>query len=357
MPSTALMPLEITVTRTQRSRLTDLDLTNVAFGKVFTDHMFVCDFRDGAWQTPEIKPFGPLLLSPATMALHYGQEIFEGLKAYTLEDGSPVLFRPRENFKRMNKSAHRLVMPELPEELFVEGIKELVSIDRAWIPQSPGASLYIRPFMFATDEHVGVKPSDGYSFVVIACPVNAYYPDPIKLKIERDYVRAAHGGTGEAKCAGNYGASLYAAQQAKAEGYAQVLWTDAMEHKWLEEAGTMNVFFVIGDTVVTPEIDGIILQGVTRSSILALLKDNEYKVEERRISIDEVVAAHEAGTLREVFGAGTAATVAYIDAIGFDGRELALDGSKREVSRWCYDTLEGIKRGKLLDRHNWLLPV
>jgi branched-chain amino acid aminotransferase len=351
------MPHEFKTEKVSISRLPQVDLNNVAFGRVFTDHMLVADFYDGAWQDVKIQPYGPLSLSPATMALHYGQEIFEGQKAYKDANGNAYIFRPQDNWKRMNQSATRMAMPEIPQEIFVDGMKQLVSMDKDWIPTMDGGSLYIRPFMFASEEGVGIKTADVYKFIIFCCPVGKYYSEAIKIKVEEHYVRAAEGGTGEAKCAGNYAASLYAVAQANKEGYRQMLWMDSKEHKYIEESGTMNVFFVIGDKVITPSLDGTILHGITRDSVIKLLRDNEFKVEERRISIDEIEQAFRDGTLKEAFGAGTAATIAPIKGIGYKGQDLMMDETKFHTADWLKDTLDKIKRCELPDKHNWMVRV
>lgn len=358
MTATTAMGYEIKVLRTNKSKLPEVDLKNIVFGRIFTDHMLVADYYDGDWHDAEIKPFQNLSLHPATTALHYGQEIFEGLKAYKDKDGNVLLFRVRDNWRRMNASARRMVMPEIPEEIFVEGIKKWVAMDHEWIPTAPGSSLYIRPFMISTDEFVGIKPSDHYKFVTFGCPVNAYYSEPIKVKIELDYVRASVGGTGEAKAAGNYAASLMAVSQAAKQGYRQMIWTDALEHKWIEESGTMNIFFVIGDRVITPELSGTILRGITRDSVITLLKDAGIKIEERKISVDEVVQAYRDGQLKEVFGTGTAATIADISAIGYKDEEFTLTSvNERKISPMLMQTLEKIKRGEAPDTHGWIEKV
>jgi branched-chain amino acid aminotransferase len=352
------MHYEIKTEKVKNSRLVDIDFNTIPFGKVFTDHMLVSDFADGSWQETCIIPFQNLQLSPASTVFHYGQEIFEGLKAYRDPKGNPHIFRPYENFRRMNYSARRMVMPEIPEEIFIGGLRELVNLDKGWIPDNEGGSLYIRPFMIANDEYVGIKASDNYKFIIFCCPVNSYYNEPIKIKVEQHYVRAARGGTGEAKTGGNYAASLYAVTEARKHGYTQMLWTDAIEHKWIQECGTMNVFFVIGDKVITPNLDGSILQGVTRDSILTLLRDNEYKVEERPISVDEVVEAHHKGQLKEVFGAGTAAVIAHIKAIGYNDDDLVLPPFEEwEVANWLQNTFHGIKHFTIPDKYGWMVRV
>lgn len=358
MSHTITMPYEIKTEKVSKSRLPEADLDNIIFGRLFTDHMLVADFVNGEWQQPSIVPYGNISLSPATTALHYGQEIFEGLKAFKDKNGEAYLFRPQANLERMNRSAERMVMPAIPEEIFMEGIRQLIKLDSGWIPTQKGSALYIRPFMFAADEFVGIKASDTYKFITFCCPVNAYYPEPIKVKIELEYVRSSPGGTGEAKTAGNYAASLYAVSQANKQGYRQMLWTDALEHKYFEESGTMNLFFVIGDKIITPSLDGTILHGITRDSVITLLRDNEYKVEERRVSVAEVVEAYRNGTLREAFGTGTAATIARINAIGYKDEEFTLPPvEKAEVCNFLETTMEKIRHLEVPDKYGWMVKV
>jgi branched-chain amino acid aminotransferase len=357
MSSATVMPYEIKTEKATASRLPQVDLNNVPFGRVFTDHMLVADFYDGAWQDVKIMPYGPIMLSPATMALHYGQEIFEGQKAYKDVNGKPVIFRPYDNWKRMNRSTRRMAMPEIPQEIFMEGLKQLVSMDRDWIPTNDGGSLYLRPFMFASEEGVGIKIAEEYKFMIFCCPVGKYYSEPVKIKVEEHFVRATEGGTGEAKCAGNYAASLHPLSEAYKEGYRQMLWMDAREHKYIEESGTMNVFFVIGDKVITPSLDGTILHGITRDSVITLLRENEFKVEERRISIDEVQQAYRQGELKEAFGAGTAATIAPIAGIGYRGEDMMLDADQFHTAQWLKETLDKIKRREIADNHGWVVDV
>ena len=349
---------EIKVTRTSDSRLSQVDFDNIAFGKVFSDHMLVADCINGDWQTPEILPYAELSLSPATTALHYGQSIFEGMKAYRNVDGKPVLFRPHANYDRMNRSADRMVMPRIPEDVFLEGLKELVRIDEKWIPSNEDSSLYIRPLMFANDDFIGVKPSDDYKFVIFTCPVGKYYDKPVKLWVTREYIRAAPGGTGEAKTAGNYAASYFAAQQALDKGYDNVLWLDGKEHRYVEECGTMNVFFVIDGVAVTPELSGTILRGVTRDSLITLLGEMDVDVQERKVSIDELRDAHDSGKLEEAFGAGTAATVSSISEISGDGFAMNLPpDAERKVGPALLKQLTDIRRGAAEDKHGWIVPV
>src|SRR6476620_12208587 len=303
--------MDISITRAKHSKLQDTNLENIPFGKFFTDHMLEADYINGEWTNIEIKPYQPLSLEPSLVALHYGQAIFEGMKAYKDRDGNAFIFRPRDNFDRFNASAVRMCMPQIPEEIFIEGLRQLVEVDKNWIPAKENHSLYIRPLMFASDIALGVKPSDTYKFIVMLSPTGPYYAEPMKIAVEEKYTRAAPGGVGFSKNAGNYGGSMLAATVARKSGYDQVLWTDAFEHKWLQEVGMMNVFFIVDSVAITPSLDeGTILNGVTRSSVITLLKELGYKIEERKISIDEVMEAYNNGTLQEVFGTGTAATIA-----------------------------------------------
>jgi len=352
------MTHEIKITTTQNSRLSEVDFNNIPFGRVFSDHMFIADYEDGQWTNPRIEPFAPLSLHPASMGLHYGQTIFEGMKASKTEDGQPLLFRPEMHAKRINKSADRLCMPEVPEDLFLEAINQLVSVDHEWIPTNEGSALYIRPFMFATDEFIGVKPSQTYKFIIFTCPVGPYYPKPVRLWVEQRYVRAVRGGTGEAKAGGNYGGALYPAKLAQERGFDQVMWMDGHEFKYIQDVGTMNIFFVIGDTVVTPETDGAILQGITRDSFLTVLREKGYKVEVRPITIDEVVQAYETGKLKEAFGAGTAAVVSHVEAIGYGELVMELPPmEEREIGEMLKAEINGMRSGKIKDKHGWVVPV
>lgn len=294
--------MDFPVTRVKRSRLAETDFDHLPFGKYFSDHMLEADYVDGTWKLAVIKPYQPIMLEPSVMALHYGQAIFEGIKAYRDESGA-FIFRPYDNFKRFNISAERMEMPAVPEDIFIEGMRQLVLLDKDWIPAKEDYSLYIRPFMFATDAALGVKPSETYKFMILLSPTGPYYSAPMKIYVEEKYTRAAPGGVGFAKNAGNYGGSLKAAKEARSQGYDQVLWTDAFEHKWLQEVGTMNVFFVFGNTVVTPSLEeGTILAGVTRDSVITVLREQGFTVEERKINIEEVVSAHRGGKLTEIFG-------------------------------------------------------
>jgi branched-chain amino acid aminotransferase len=350
--------LDIRVTRVERSRVADVETEKLAFGHQFTDHMLEVDFRDGQWQRPEIRPYQPLVMDPSLAALHYGQAIFEGIKAYKDRDGKPFIFRPHDNFRRFNISAERMEMPTVPEDIFIEGMRELVKLDSAWIPSREDHSLYIRPFMFSTDPVIGVKPSDTYKFMIILSPTGPYYAAPMRIYVEEQFVRAVPGGIGYVKAAGNYGAAMYATAQARKQGYDQVLWTDSVHHKYVQEIGTMNVFFIIGNTAVTPDLTaGTILAGVTRDSVMTMLEEEGLKVEERAISIDEISDAYKAGTLKEVFGTGTAATVSPIKELRY--KELVMEF---DVPRWNYcpavkQKLTAIREGRAADRHDWMFAV
>lgn len=356
MTTTTFIEPKFKTTLVSQSRISEVDMDNVPFGKVFSDHMLVAKYSDGKWHEPEIMPYSKLNFAPSISALHYGQAIFEGMKAYRGPAGEALLFRPQENLKRINYSANRLCMPQIPESIFMDGLKELVKLDEQWIPPADKGSLYIRPHLFSTDEFIGVKASGSYMFVIFTCPVGKYYNEPVKLLATKEYTRAAIGGIGSAKAAGNYAASLLPDKIAKSQGYDNVLWLDARLHQYIEECGTMNVFFVIENTVVTPQLTGTILAGITRDSLLRLLMDNGYSVEKRRISIYELDEAYNQGVFQEAFGAGTAATIAHISKIGFAGRDMILPQS-HPVSDWLYTTLRGIQNGILPDPYGWVVRL
>jgi len=350
--------LSIATQPVAESRIAEMDFNNIEFGKIFSDHMLVADFKDGAWQNPEIVPYGNMSLSPATSAIHYGQAIFEGMKAYRSADGDILLFRPYDNFRRLNISAERMCIPAVTEEIFMQGLEQLLRLDAAWVPPTPGSALYIRPFMFATDDFIGVRPSSNYRFAIFSCPVGAYYSVPLKVAIETNYVRSAEGGAGFAKAAGNYGAALYPARKMQEKGYHQLIWTDAKEHRYIEESGTMNVMFVIDGVLVTPAVGSTILAGITRDSVLQVARDMGYKVEERKVSVDEIVEAHKAGKLQEAFGTGTAATIAQIATINCYGQDMELPEIEgREISNKVAEHLDKIKTGQAPDTHNWIYRI
>lgn len=346
------------ITKIERSKLNDINLENIPFGKYFTDYMLEVDFENGEWKTPEIKPYQPLLIQPSLAAIHYGQSIFEGIKAYKNPDGEAFIFRPMDNFIRFNISAERMQMPQVPQEIFMDGMKQLVQLDASWIPAKADHSLYIRPFLFATDETIGVKPSDTYKFMIILSPTGPYYATPMRIYVEEQYVRAVPGGIGYAKAAGNYGGAMYATAQAKLKGYDQVLWTDAYEHKYVQECGTMNVVFVIGNKAITPDLDtGTILKGVTRDSVLKILASLGLEVEERALNIDEVIEAHKAGELKEVFGTGTAATISLIKELRYKDYEMKFDVDSWKVAPQVKNILNGIRYGTADDSYCWMMKL
>jgi len=349
---------DINITKVERSKLNDINLENIPFGKYFTDHMLEVDYEDGEWKNAEIKPYQPLLMEPSLAAIHYGQAIFEGIKTYKNTAGEAAVFRPMDNFKRFNISAERMQMPQVPEELFIEGMRMLINIDKSWIPSQEDHSLYIRPFMFSSDEMIGVRPSEKYKFMIILSPTGPYYSAPMRIYVEEHYVRAVPGGVGYAKAAGNYGGAMYATAQAKLKGYDQVLWTDAFEHKYVQECGTMNVFFIIGNRAITPDLkEGTILAGVTRDSTLVLLKEMGFEVEERELSIDDVMDAHKAGILYEVFGTGTAATISFIKELRYKDYVMEFDTEKWKTAPELKRRLNAIRYGQEPDNFGWMYKI
>ncbi|HIW73198.1 MAG TPA: branched-chain amino acid aminotransferase [Firmicutes bacterium] len=352
----------IPVERTTHPKRKPTDSSKLGFGNYYTDHMFLMNYDAGeGWHDPRIVPYGPLSLDPAAMCLHYGQEVFEGMKAYRAPDGGVVLFRPEKNMARLNVSNDRLCIPPIDEAFAVEAVKELVRLDQDWIPEGEGNSLYIRPFIIAVDAHVGVHPANHLLFVIILSPVGPYYPeglDPVKIYVEREYVRAVKGGMGFAKTGGNYAASLKAQDVAAEQGYTQVLWLDGVERKYIEEVGTMNVFFKIGGEIVTPALQGSILGGITRMSCLELLRSWGCRVTERRLALDEVVEAAQNGTLEEAFGTGTAAVISPIGELKVDDRHIVINGGRiGETAQKLYDTLTGIQNCRLPDPFGWVVRV
>lgn len=352
----------IKITLTQQKKEKPTDLSNLGFGRIFTDHMFLMDYDEGeGWHNPRIVPYGPIELDPAAMCLHYGQEVFEGMKAYPSSDGKILLFRPEKNMARLNVSNERLCIPKIDEEFCVHAIEELVKVDRDWIPTAEGTSLYIRPFIFAVDKHIGVHPASHLIFAVILSPVGAYYPEglnPVRIMVEDAYVRSVRGGMGFTKTAGNYAASLKSQDEAEKKGYTQVLWLDGVERKYIEEVGTMNVFFVIDGEIVTPSLEGTILSGITRMSCIELLRAKGYKVTERRISIQELAEASENGKLEEAFGSGTAAVISPIGELCWEDKIMSINnGEIGPISQMLYDTLTGIQWGKLPDEFHWTKEV
>lgn len=350
---------KIQIQKTERSKLPDVDFNNIVFGNQFSDHMFTADYKNGEWSNLKITPYEPISLSPACAAIHYGQSVFEGMKAYKNEQGEIFLFRPEQNAKRINISANRLCMPSIPEELFMDALQQLIEVDADWIPSVEGCSLYIRPFIFASEQLLGVRPASEYKFIIFTSPVGAYYNKPLNVKIETEYSRACEGGVGYAKAAGNYAAALYPAKLGQDQGYDQLIWTDAKEHKYIEESGTMNIMFLIGNKLITPYIDlKTTLAGITRDSILTLAKDKGIEVEERRVSIKEVINAAKDGSLKDVFGTGTAATIAQVASITYNEERYELPPiSERSLSNELAQEIQDIKRGRIADTHDWIYKV
>jgi branched-chain amino acid aminotransferase len=350
----------IKVTPAATSKLSQVDWQNLPFGRVFSDHMLVMEYNNGQWQEAEIKEFGNLQMHPAESAIHYGQSIFEGLKANKSEDGEEVLlFRPEMNARRFAESSKRMCMPVIPEELFVECVRKLVEVDSNWINNEPGFSLYIRPFMYATDPYVGIRPSDSYRFVIFTCPVGAYYSEPVNVKIEEFYTRAATGGVGRAKVAGNYGASMFPARIGQEVGFHQLLWTDAKTHTFIEESGTMNIMLMIDGVLVTPsEESDTILRGITKRSVIELAQSWGVPVEERKVSVEELISVIKDGSLTEIFGAGTAAMIAPIAKVGFRDEILDMPPIEgREFSKRVVEFMGNVKTGKEPDSFGWILKV
>lgn len=351
--------IKIELTRSPRQKPAD---RQIPFGKIFSDHMFIMNYNpDNCWHNPRIVPYGPIELEPSCMVLHYAQEIFEGLKAYKSDDGNIRLFRPWDNFKRMNVSCERMNIPPIDVDFAVEATKKLVDIDREWVPESADSTLYIRPFIFATDNYVGVKASSTYMFMIIMSPSGSYYPEginPVGILIESEDVRSVKGGTGYVKTGGNYAASIRAGERASDKGYSQVLWLDGVERKYIEEVGAMNVFFKIGDEVVTPALEGSILAGITRNSCIALMKSWGVQVSERRLSVDELINAAASGELQEAFGSGTAAVVSPIGCISYQDKEYSVNqGKMGTLSQRLYDELTGIQWGRVSDTFKWTIVV
>lgn len=348
---------EIKINRVKLSRISEVDFDNIVFGREFTDHMFIVDYSEGSWKDARIEPYGDLSLSPSLSAIHYGQSIFEGMKAYKSDQGEALLFRPSDNLNRLNKSAERMCMPELPMDIFLNGLKTLVNLDKDWIPSKEGASLYIRPFMFATDDFLGVKPSDNYSFIIYCCPVESYYDSAIKVKVEDKFSRAAPGGVGFTKCAGNYGAAMYPTMMAKQLGYDQILWTDASKHESVEETGTTNFFAYVNDKILTPRLNESLLAGITRDSIIQLLRARGIEVEERQVSVKEIIDAHERGALKECFASGTAANIVSISGIGYKGDDYMIETSNESLANSIKSEITDIKTGKIEDKFGWVVNI
>ena len=350
------MSTPIHIEKVKESKAKHLDFNDIPLGRTFTDHMFLCTYENGAWQTPKIVPMGALTTHPAAMALHYGQAIFEGMKATIDANGTPMLFRPEQNAKRLNFSARRLGMPEFPEDLFVQALKVLVGLDKNWIPPQQGSALYLRPFMYADEAFIGMRAATQYKFIIMASPSNPIYIKRVRLYAETNFIRAAHGGTGEAKAAGNYAAAILPTENAKANGYDQVLWLDAHNFKSIQEVGTMNIFFKIKGKIITPNLDGAILAGITRMSVIELLRHKGYEVTERTISIDEIIEASKNGTLEEAFGTGTAVGIAMIQEIGYKDNVIHVS-NESPVGQMVLETINGVRAGKIPDELRWMIKI
>lgn len=351
--------INLSIEKTSKSNIDSIDFKSLVFGRHFSDHMFVADYYDGEWHDFRIIPFQDFSLHPATSALHYGQSLFEGLKAELDPNGDPIIFRPEKNLERLNKSAVRMAMPTLPKEVFMTALDTLIKLDKAFIPSEPLSSLYIRPFMFATEKYVGIRVAENYRFCIFTSPVGAYYSKPVRVFLSEEYVRAAPGGVGAAKAAGNYGAAMMPLQMIQKLGYDQLLWLDGVHHKYIQEIGTMNIFFLIDDVLVTPELSkGTILHGITRDSLITLAKDEGVKVEEREISVDELVEAHNTGKLQDMFGAGTAAVLSHIGTFHYRGVDYDLPAvESRAISNKLKERLSKIKSGIETDKFGWVHRV
>lgn len=348
---------EIDIVKSDTSKINGVDFENLAFGRVFTDHMFLCDYENGEWQTPKIMPYQPLLMDPSARVFHYGQAVFEGMKAYKDEDGKVFLFRPVDNFERINKSAARLAMPEFPKEFFFKGLENLLKLDHEWIKPGKGNSLYIRPFIIATDSAISASPSVNYRFMIICSPAKAYYTEKVRVHIAQKYSRSANGGVGFAKAAGNYAAQFYPTSLAQKRGFQQVIWTDAATHERLEEAGTMNVFFRINDTLLTAPISDRILDGVTRRSLIQLAEDSGIKVDVRPVFVTEIKEAARNGSLKEIFGAGTAAVISAISAFEHDEEIFELPNIENSYADTLKENMLNIQHNLCEDKHGWRYAI
>lgn len=351
--------INISIQKTQQSKINEVDFDNIPFGMVKSDHMFTADYIDGKWTNLQIVPYGNIEISPACIGLHYGQSIFEGMKAYKAENGDVALFRPEENMKRLQRSAKRLSMPPIDEEVFMEGLKKLIEVDKAWVPEGEDKSLYIRPYQFGNDPNIGVRPADTYKFIIFTLPSGKYYGKDVDVYVETNFIRAARGGSGTAKAAGNYAPTLLPVQLAKENGYEQILWTQLIDGKhYVQEIGTMNFFVQIEDILITPPLDGTILEGITRASILKLAEEKGVKVEEKLLSVEELFDAARKGLVKDAFGCGTAAVVTNIKSIGNENEKIELPPVKdRELCNYFYDQLAGIRNGSIEDKHNWMVKI
>lgn len=347
----------IKFTPTSKSKISTLDFNDIPFGQVFSDHIFMVNYSDGQWINPRIEELKPIPVHPGNLAWHYGQSIFEGMKATKDQHGNAMLFRPEMHIERLNASAERMCMPQFPVDLFMEAVHKIVDVEKDWIPPAKGSALYLRPLMIAMEEALGVRSSKEYLFMIMTLPVGPYYPKPVSLRTEQHYVRAADGGVGEAKTAGNYAASLKPAQMAKAAGFDQVMWLDAKEYKYVQEVGTMNIFFVIDGEILTPATGGTILKGITRDSAITMLRDKGYTVTERAIDIQEIMDAHKAGKLTEIFGTGTAAVVSKVNRLEHNGEEILLDHENYKIATEIKSTIDGLRYGDIEDKWGWVVPV
>ena len=351
------MNSNIQITPIQNSKIDSVDFNNLPFGTLFSDHMFTCDFKEGKWQKPTIKAYGPISLDPSAKIFHYGQSIFEGMKAYKDANENTLLFRPLDNCKRLNKSAERMVIPQIPQDLFMDGLKKLLEIDNAWIPKKEGSSLYIRPFIFATGNGFHASPATEYKFIIATAPSGAYFSGKVKVLIEEKYARAANGGVGFAKAGGNYAAQFYPTQLAIEKGYNQVIWTDDTTHEYIEEAGAMNIFVRINDTLITSPTSDRILDGITRKSILQIAKDSNINIEERKITVKEVVEAAKNGSLKEMFGAGTAAVISPIASFGFKEKDFDLPELENSYAEQLKKKITDIQTNKTNDPYGWRVQL
>jgi branched-chain amino acid aminotransferase len=351
-----IMSTSIKITKVAQSKASEIDFHNIVMGTRFSDHMFVCDYQNGEWQNPRIEPLALIPTHPAAMALHYGQAIFEGMKATLGKDGTPLLFRPNENAKRMNFSANRMGMPLFPEDLFVEALKQFAALEKEWIPTQEGSALYLRPFMYADEPFIGMRAATSFKFIIMASPAGPFFHKKIKLYAEKKYVRAVNGGTGEAKAAGNYAGAIRPTEYAKKAGYDQVLWLDAHHFDYIQEVGTMNIFFKIGGKFITPSLTGSILSGITRMSVIDFLRSKGFEVTERPISITEIIEAYQNGTLEEAFGTGTAVGIAMIEEIGNNDLAIVFP-SENPVSVMVNDTLNAIKVQDVKDEFGWIVEA
>ena len=344
---------ELNIQKASASKIDSVDFDNLAFGNIFTDHMMVCDYKDGEWTNPKVVPYGPIELEPSARVFHYGQAVFEGMKAFKDEDDQVWLFRPQENFERLNRSSKRLAIPEFPTSLFFEGLEALLNLDRDWIKKGFGNSLYIRPFVIATEAGVAASPSNEYKFMIICSPAKSYYSGEVRVVFAEKFSRAANGGVGYAKAAGNYGAQFYPTNLAKEEGFQQIIWTDANTHEYLEEAGTMNIFFRVGDKLITAPISDRILDGVTRKSVITLAEENNIPVEVRRVTVKEIVEAAKKGELKEIFGSGTAATINPISGFGHNGEKFELPEMEDSYAKLFKSRLLNIQYNMAEDKFGW----